>query len=157
MTIEELLKHEEYGKRARAYADRRVTDGVKAFELKHPPAAPELARRVQRLEKAAAAKIQAAETRAYLLEKAFEAGIKVASIDALGLVFKDRADVDGKLKTLSEQHHEAETAAANRLMVSGFKPGSGNTERPDPRKLSRQDAISLEETGSLNAVLGGRG
>lgn len=156
MTIEKLLEGE-HGKLIQAYTDRRVQGALKTYLASHP-GAPELAERVQKLEETATTRIAAAELRSYVVERSYAVNVQVADVDALGLTFTDKADVDAKLAHLAGQRKAADLQTRNTLLASGHKPGSGNTSgaRPGVEGMTQADLVALEGAGALNRRLGGR-
>ncbi|MEW5815414.1 MAG: hypothetical protein AB1798_08495 [Spirochaetota bacterium] len=157
MTIQELLNNPETGKVVRAYVDQRITSALKTFQENHP-GSPELLKRVEKVEAAAGAKIKALELKNYFIRKAFEAGIKPESLEELGVVFRDEADVDEKLKKYSLMKNDIDRQAVNRFIVdNAYQPGSGiqpeTLTRRQFDKMTRAEAVALEESGQLDKLI----
>jgi len=141
-----------------AISDKRVQDGIETYRRNHPvPDEKGTLQRLEKLEAAHRAAVEAADLRFAVFRECHEAAVDYSLVE--NVPFASQEAARAWIRKLGEAHKEltaeAEKKARNELLAGGFKPGSGNGPGGgvDLKRLSPDEALALEQSGRLNAML----
>jgi hypothetical protein len=149
-TIVELLADAELGPVITAHIDRCVTQAIKTFSDRHPPAGEAeaaLAARIERIEKAHVASVAAANLQFFTYKRATELGIDYGLVEDLS--FPDAKAAEVKLKALAGAISKKKIEDINRDMIeNSHKPGSGNSggRSQDAFSVLRPDELEVAKS-----------